>query len=213
MRPLSKKILNDTAKVRARYDRISYLYDIMELPTEKLLFSAWRKKLFQYINGGKILEIGVGTGKNLRYYPMNIEAIAIDFSKKMLERAKRKAEKGNIKVDLKEMDAQKLEFRDNSFNTVFATFVYCSVPDPIKGLQEIRRVCKPDGKVILLEHVRPRSFIGRVFDLLNPLIVRMTGVNINRNTVENAKKAGLEVIREENLFLDIVKFIIVRPIK
>lgn len=86
--------------------------------------------------------------------------------------------------------------------------LFCSVPDPIKGLREIRRVCKKDGKIIMLEHVRSKNkILGPVMDLLNPLVVRIVGANINRDTVKNLKSAGLKVEVEKDLMMDIVKHI------
>jgi ubiquinone/menaquinone biosynthesis C-methylase UbiE len=91
-----------------------------------------------------------------------------------------------------------------------ATFVFCSVPDPVRGLQELRRVVRPDGLVLLLEHVRiDRPVIGRLMDLLNPIVVRLMGANINRRTVENVRQAGLTIERVENLTANgLVKLIV-----
>jgi ubiquinone/menaquinone biosynthesis C-methylase UbiE len=106
------------------------------------------------------------------------------------------------------MDVQQLDFPDDAFDTVITTCVFCSVPDPIKGLQEIRRVCKKDGQIIMLEHVRSKNLvIGTMMDILNPLVVRIVGANINRNTIENLKHAGLKVEMEKDLMADIVKHI------
>jgi phosphatidylethanolamine/phosphatidyl-N-methylethanolamine N-methyltransferase len=203
----------DGAKeVKARYDRISPYYDLMELPLEKLLFSRWRRRVFDALDGDSILEVGVGTGKNFDFYPADKSITAIDFSKGMLEKARRKAQKKELKADLEHMDVEDLQFDDQSFDTVLATFVFCSVGDPIKGLQEVKRVCKRNGKVILLEHVRPATkLLGRPFDLLNPITVKLIGANINRNTVLNMKMAGLHVVEEENLFGDVVKLLVANP--
>jgi ubiquinone/menaquinone biosynthesis C-methylase UbiE len=203
----------DGAKeVKARYDRISVYYDLMELPGEKLLFSRWRRRVFDALDGDNILEVGVGTGKNFDFYPADKSITAIDFSKGMLEKARRKAQKKELKADLEHMDVEDLQFDDQSFDTVLATFVFCSVGDPIKGLQEVKRVCKRNGKVILLEHVRPATkLLGRLFDLLNPVTVKLIGANINRNTVLNMKMAGLHVVEEENLFGDVVKLLVANP--
>jgi len=106
------------------------------------------------------------------------------------------------------MDAQCLAFPDNCFDTVFATFVFCSVPDPVQGLRELRRVCKPDGRLLLLEHVRPGNrLLGILFDLINPLIVRMMGANINRKTIDNIKSAGWQIQTTQNLSSDVVRLI------
>ncbi len=199
-------------RIKARYDRISPYYDFMELILEKVTFSRWRRKVFDSLNGEIILEVGVGTGKNLSFYPVDKAITAIDFSPGMLSKARKKAKSKGLKVDLVEMDVQDLRFEDHSFDTIIATFVFCSVPNPIKGLQEIKRVCKKDGKIILLEHVRPVSALGgKMFDLLNPITVTLMGVNINRNTVANMEKAGLKIVEEKNLCLDIVKLVVAAP--
>ena len=109
---------------------------------------------------------------------------------------------------------QNLEFQDNSFDTVFATCVFCSVPDPVQGLKEIKRVCKPEGKIILLEHVRSENkIIGALMDFINPVVVSLIGVNINRRTVENVKKAGFTKIEATNLWKEIIKKIVIYNVK
>jgi len=143
------------ALTRKRYNRMAFLYDFMEAPIERLRLAAWRSRLRERITGSKALEVGVGTGKNLPYYPDGVNITAVDLSPRMLERARKKAARLDLNVDLQEMDVQRLNFPENYFDMVFATFVFCSVPDPVAGLKELRRVCKPDGRLILLEHVRP----------------------------------------------------------
>jgi ubiquinone/menaquinone biosynthesis C-methylase UbiE len=193
---------------RKRYDRIAFLYDIMEAPMEGLRFASWRQRLAGRIVGPTALEVGVGTGKNLAYYPEDVRITAIDFSPRMLARARKKANKLNIRVDLQEMDVQYLKFPDHSFDTVFATFVFCSVPDPVMGLRELRRICKPEGRLLLLEHMRPgNTALGFLFDALNPMVVRMMGANINLRTIDNIRAAGWQIKMEENLSSDIVKWI------
>jgi ubiquinone/menaquinone biosynthesis C-methylase UbiE len=205
-------ISGNTGKVRKRYDRFSPYYDLLESFLEKVAFSEWRKRAFEYLKGENILEVGVGTGKNFDFYPFGKRITAIDFSSGMLNKARKKAEKKGTEVDLKDMDVQDLEFEDQSFDVVLATFVFCSVPNPIQGLKEIKRVCKKKGKVILLEHVRPSGkLLGKLFDTLNPFIVRLMGVNINRETIANIKRAGLKIEEERNLFNNIVKMVVASP--
>jgi ubiquinone/menaquinone biosynthesis C-methylase UbiE len=118
----------------------------------------------------------------------------------MMEQAQRRAKLMGTRVDLALMDAQRLAFPDATFDAVVATFVFCSVPDPVLGLQELGRVVRPRGRITLLEHVRVnKPVIGRVMDLLDPIVVRLMGPHINRHTVENVKKANLEVERVEEL--------------
>lgn len=197
-----------TEVARKRYDRLAVFYDASEAIVERLGYSRWRKLLWSKVEGSVILEIGVGTGKNFPYYPSHVGMTAIDFSSRMLKRARDKARKQELQVQLQQMDVQDLSFEDNVFDTVIASFVFCSVPDPVRGLIETERVCKPGGKVVLLEHVRSANrILGRLMDFANPLVVRMMGANINRPTVNNVIKSGLVVERVTDLRAGIFKLI------
>lgn len=197
-----------TQMVRRRYNRIAPLYDGMEGLVERSRYTRWRDLLWSKVEGTRILEVGVGTGKNLQYYPAGAEMTAIDLSEKMLERAKRKASVQKLEVHLQQMDVQKLEFADKSFDTVVASFVFCSVSDPVRGLMEVKRVCKEGGKVVLMEHMRsPNRVLNMFMDFVNLVSVRIMGENVNRRTVDNVRKSGLEVEQVTDLGLGIFQLI------
>lgn len=197
-----------TQTIKHRYNRISNLYDLAEKPMENM-FSKYRKEMLTDTYG-KVLEVGAGTGKNFQYYPNNVEVTAIDFSPKMVEIASSNAsEFEHIKYVL-EMDAEQMTFDDNTFDTVVTSCVLCSVPHPLQGLKEIRRVCKNGGKVLMLEHVKSNKPVLAPFvDILNPIPLYIYGANINRDTVKNLRKAGFKNISVKNLWLDILKLIII----
>jgi ubiquinone/menaquinone biosynthesis C-methylase UbiE len=189
-----------TALTRARYQRISPIYDRLEGLMERRV-RPWREKLWQSVTGPRVLEVGVGTGKNMPFWPRNCKITAIDLTPGMLAIAQQRAK--NLNRQNEELclgDVQRLEFPSAIFDTVVATCVFCSVPDPIKGLMEIRRVTRPGGQILLLEHVRiDRPVIGTLMDVLAPLVVWINGANINRKTVENVRIAGLKIERIEDL--------------
>ncbi|SHG36323.1 phosphatidylethanolamine N-methyltransferase /phosphatidyl-N-methylethanolamine N-methyltransferase /demethylmenaquinone methyltransferase [Fodinibius roseus] len=190
-----------TGHTKKRYNATSVVYNIMEWPVEQLWYKTWRKMLWKKVNGPQVLEIGVGTGKNIRWYPDDIEVTGVDLSSGMLKRAKKLlAEAKNNHVTLQEMDAQQMEFPDDTYDEVVATFAFCSVPDPVLGLKEALRVTKPRGKLYLLEHMRAdHPALASVMDKLDTPIHYISGVHIARKTVENVEKAGWEILKKEEL--------------
>jgi len=199
MRNSDKIDTKATAQIRDHYQCISPKYDQKAEGSERR-FTPWRKDLWSIVKGPHILEVGVGTGRNMPYYPAGQEIIAIDLTPGMLAQAQKRAASLNLNVALQVGDVQSLEFPDNSFDTAVATFVFCSVPKPVSGLLELKRVVKPHGQILLLEHTRsPNQLLGVLMDLLNPLSVWVMGDNINRRTVENIQKAGLVIERITDL--------------
>lgn len=202
-----------TQKVQRKYNRFARYYEGMESPMSWAGFNDWRKTLWQRARGA-ILEVGVGTGANLPFYPQGATVTAIDFSPRMLAKAEARAKDLGVEVDLRLMDAQAMEFADDSFDTVVTACVFCTVPDPIKGLNEIRRVLRPSGQLLMLEHIKSCGpILGPMMDLLDYLPAALVGTHINRDTVGNLKQAGFAITSLKYLWRDIFLEITASPSK
>jgi len=200
-----------TRRLVRRWNRQARLYDRLTAPMERMLgLVRGRAWVFERVAKGRVLEVGAGTGKNLPYYPERALVVASDLSPGMLARAVEKAGDRSRAVRFVVTDAEDLAFRDGSFDTVLATCVFCTVPDPVRGLREARRVLKDGGEVVLLEHMRPKGFLGKLFDLLDPIASRLMGPHINRRTLDNIRRAGLVVVEERHVFSDWIKVIVAR---
>lgn len=137
---------------------------------------------------------------------------AIDFSNGMLEKAKiMKNKLGLSNVDLIKMDAQDLKFENGTFDFVISSFVFCTVPDPVKGLSESFRVLKTGGIAIFVEHMKSSSFLlNAILNTMNLITVPMMGTYMNRETQNNIEKAGFRIVSVEKHLFDIVRLIISR---
>jgi len=192
--------------VTKRYNRIAQFYDLIDKPMDLLGVGSRRKRLLSRARG-RTLEVGVGTGRNLRLYPDAVHLTGIDASANMLARARAVSTARACGVTLELGDVQRLSFADDSFDTVTATCVFCSVADPVAGLREVARVVRPDGEVLLLEHVRPRTAVfGWLADRLSPVTRRLFGPEINRRTENNVVAAGLRIVdvRRRGVWREIV---------
>lgn len=186
---------SDNLTIKQRYDRIAPYFDGLQAIMEGFFYRRWRKKLWAKVEGIHILEVGVGTGKNFDYYPIDAQMTAIDFSPAMLKQAEHKKTRKAVTVALNLMDVQSLCYADNTFDVVIATFVFCSVASPQKGLKELSRVCRPGGQVLLLEQVlSSRSLLATLMNLINPIIRAVMGANINRNTIKYVKSCGFSYV-------------------
>lgn len=195
-----------TRGVARVYDRIAFLYDLYDAPMNALGGRKRRRQLIARAHG-KVLEVGIGTGANLDLYPAGIDLVGIDVSPRMLAKARRRASRLGANVALREADIERLPFPDATFDTVVATCVFCSVADPARGLDEVRRILKAGGSALLLEHVRPENpVMGRLADLISPLVKRLVGPELNRNTEETVARSGLRVleVRRETIWREIV---------
>jgi ubiquinone/menaquinone biosynthesis C-methylase UbiE len=192
-------------KTARSYDRIAHLYDALISVVEPFV-SKYRKELLRFSNGA-ILEVGVGTGNSFKDYPAGSRVVAVDASLGMLRRAKQKTARQDLEAELVCENVQNLSFRDEGFDVIFTSLVFCAVADPVGGLQEMCRVLKKNGVLLMVEHVRSQnSFLGYAMDKLNPLFSRFD--NLNRDTVANLRKAGWTVEAERNLLGDVMKAIV-----
>jgi len=211
--PLAIHLKNGSANMVLRasekYSRIAKAYDLLEWPIERLLFHKLRKEAIEYACD-KTLEVGVGTGKNLSFYPESVELVAIDFSPGMLNIAEKKAKGIDLKsLQLREMDVEHLDFTDNSFDVVVSTFVFCTVPDPIAGLKELYRVLKPNGKAVFLEHMKSKNpIINIMLYIMNIASSNILGTSMVRKTQQNIEQTGFVIKSVENKAFDIVRLII-----
>ncbi len=193
----------DTALVRQRYNRASLMYDVMEWPIERMAFRHWRRALLHDL-AGRVLEVGVGTGKNLPYYDYSrIQLTGVDLSEGMLRKASALAVRRDFPADLRQMDAEHLDFPDGTFDSVVHMFVLCSVPHPTEVLQEIARVLKPNGRLLMLEHVLSQiRHIARMQHWMDPLTSRIMGAHMDRDTIGKIRLVGFSIVRDERLLLE-----------
>lgn len=194
---------------RTTYDRIAPRYDRAVRPLERWFLARLRANTLRYLpEGARVLELGAGTGLNFVFYPTNTVGVASEPSSGMLRLAAEKERPD--KVRLVQSCAEQLPFKNNSFDAAFATLVFCSVANPDEAFNELRRVVKAGGTVLLLEHVRPNGLLGPVFDLLNLITVPLFDDHFNRRTADTAEAAGLKVMKIEKSLLGIINLIACR---
>ena len=202
---------NLSGETRARWNRLARHYKIVERLSERYL-KAWRGVLWQRA-AGRILEMGAGTGLNLPHYPAGAEITACDLSGGMLGKAVERAREANAHIRFCEADICHLPFPDGAFDTAAATFVFCSLADPVPCLREMGRVTAPEGRVLLLDHVRiDHPLVGPLMDGVNRITVALAGEHITHRMEEFVRGAGLEIVESRRLgFMGIIRFIAARP--
>src|SRR5216683_2423224 len=195
-----------------RYERIAPFYDLLDLPFERRRYQALRPLMFQNL-GGRLLDAGIGTGRNCAYYPAGAIVSGVDTSPAMLERARHRCPTVAAAGRLYQMDVTALEFPSGSFDAAVATFLFCVLPKDLQvpALRELGRVVRPGGLIRLLEYVRPRGAVRRfVSRLWQPWIAWAYGASFDRETEQHVPEAGLEVVESRYVVDDLVRLIAAR---
>ncbi|WP_088051903.1 class I SAM-dependent methyltransferase [Virgibacillus dakarensis] len=174
------------------------VYDMAMLPLERTKFNKIRKALVSKASG-RVLEIGSGTGINFPYYRNASQVDAIEPNPVMNKRSNKRIESSRIPIQPYLMKAEKLPFADSTFDSVVATLVFCTIPEPVKAIQEIQRVGKPGAKILLFEHVRMnQKLLGKAQDLLTPTWKKIC--HLNRNTLELLTQANVSIKKIDRHF-------------
>jgi ubiquinone/menaquinone biosynthesis C-methylase UbiE len=198
-------------EISEKYDRFARWYDLVEEIPNVLGVRKLRRRVLQRASG-KVLEVAVGTGKNIPYYPRRCRIIAMDVSREMLNVAMQRAAKLSMDVSFSLADAAALPFPDKRFDTVVSSLTICTFPNPVAALREMARVCKPSGRILLLEHGRSdRKWLGRWQDRREESFANLLGCHWNREPLEIARLADLGVIAAWRTFFGIFHLIEAQP--
>jgi ubiquinone/menaquinone biosynthesis C-methylase UbiE len=192
-----------------RYQRIAWAYDFLDLPFEYARYRKIRPQMFRGLSG-RILDAGVGTGRNFPFYPANSEVIGIDLSPAMLARANRRLSTTSAKVELQLMDVTRLDFPDRYFDSAVATFLFCTLPNELQvaGMRELGRVVKPGGIIRCLEYTRPSGGIRRAMtQIWEPWVYWAYGASFDRQTERQAPEAGLKLFESRFVHEDLIKLL------
>jgi ubiquinone/menaquinone biosynthesis C-methylase UbiE len=203
----------ESLNARKTYERIAFLYDLLDAPYEIAWKRPLRRRIFEGLHG-TILDAGVGTGCNFVAYPVGVKASGCDASAAMLERARARAERLGKIVELRRSDLTRLDWADATFDGIVATFVFACIEDheQLAALKELRRVCKRDGEIRIVDYRMSERPLARTKQKLMSKWLSGTFAASYTPTTENYfAEAGLEVVEEKFLRGDVLKMIRLRP--
>lgn len=191
---------------RAKWDRLAPRFDTMAGKGAEARWKPYKQALFNEM-AGKILFLALGTGLDIAAFPPGQDITAIDISPKMLQQAQPRITDYPGRIRAQVMDVHEMDFAPDSFDQVFTSCTFCSVPDPIRGLKALRRVLKPGGRLFMFEHTGSAFYPFRQMMNLMSALTERIGPAMNRDTVANLEAAGFRIIEIDNIYLDIVKTI------
>ena len=197
-----------------RYERIAPFYDLLDLPFEYGRYRKIRPLLFEGLSG-RLLDAGVGTGRNFPFYPQTANVTGIDLSPAMLTRAEQRRGSAAAPVELRQMDVTRLDYPDRYFDGAVATFLFCTLSDQfqVPALKELSRVVKPSGLIRLLDYNRPTGAVRvAITKIWEPLIYWAYGAGFDRHTEETVPEAGLQLVDSRFVLGDIIKMITAKPL-
>jgi len=199
---------DERERIRNVYERFAPGYDRCEWGSEVFLLRRLRRNLISrvpYRSGCRVLEVGMGTGINLPYYDPHCAVTGVDLSRAMLDRAVARARRLGRQLTTDVMDLERLAFGDGTFDAVVSTLTLCTTPDPHQALREAGRVCRPGGRVLLLEHGRStRRPVNWLLDRLAPGHLRRHACHLTRDVAALPAQAGLTVLHLERHALGIL---------
>lgn len=193
------------------YDGVARFFDFFR-GGDMRRWGPGQRALFKNLKG-RILYVGIGTSQEIVNFPPGLDVTAVDLSYEMLKRSGPRVQSYAGKVHRCQMDAQTTAFRTDTFDTVVTVCVLCTVKQPVDCLTELKRVLKPDGELVMFEHVLSKNPIyGLILKSASLITERLEGTYLDRDTVSNVEKAGFKIHSHKNIYLDIVKALKAQPI-
>ncbi|WP_060207109.1 class I SAM-dependent methyltransferase [Sporosarcina koreensis] len=191
-----------------KFDKQAKKYDKRRINGQA---SKFRQRIFQEAEG-KVLEVAIGSGLNFPYYRNNIELTGLDFSHEMLKTAQNAALNYPFKTTFIQNDIETFEFDENSFDTIISSGSLCAYQDPVDVLNKFQKWCKPEGKILMLEHgISTNKLLAGLQKSLNPLVLKVVGCHQNRNISDIVKESRLSLVREERYLAGYLYLIWAKP--
>jgi ubiquinone/menaquinone biosynthesis C-methylase UbiE len=191
---------------RAKWDKLAPRFDTMASLGAEKRWKPFKTRLFSHMQG-KILFLALGTGLDIPAWPKGQHITAIDISPGMLAEAQDRIAAYDGELTAQVMDVHEMPFAEGSFDQVYTSCTFCSVPDPVAGLKALYRVLKPGGELFMFEHTGSKHYPFRGMMNFMTILSEKVGPSMNRDTVSNVRAAGFEITEVDNVFLDVVKTI------